>query len=84
MDLSKRSPNTEGEGEASENLTHFQTEEKLELYEPDKSEQERSNLALERRRNKKKKYKHGKDTEKSHEDEKMEEENTARRAQQTQ
>ncbi|XP_058632825.1 trichohyalin-like [Onychostoma macrolepis] len=33
VDLSNLSQNTEVEGEASEDLTHFQTEEKLELYE---------------------------------------------------
>ncbi len=75
VDLSKLSQNTEGEGEASENLTHFQTEEKLELYEPDKSEQERSNLALEEEEQEEE-VQTQEDTEKSHEDEKMEEENT--------
>ncbi len=75
VDLSKLSQNTEGEGEASENLTHFQTEEKLELYEPDKSEQEQSNLALEEEEQEEE-VQTQEDTEKSHEDEKMEEENT--------
>ncbi|XP_016356540.1 uncharacterized protein LOC107699718 isoform X2 [Sinocyclocheilus anshuiensis] len=75
VDLSKRSQNTEAEGEASEDLTHFQTEEKLELYEPDTSEQELSNLALEEEEQQEE-VQTQEDTEKTPEEEKMEEENT--------
>ncbi len=42
VDLSKLSQNTEGEGEASEDLTHFQTEEKLEQDKPEILEEEAS------------------------------------------
>ncbi|XP_059406118.1 midasin AAA ATPase-domain containing protein [Carassius carassius] len=73
VDLSKHSQNT-GEVEASEDLTHFQTEEKLELYEPDKSEQELSNLALEDEEQEE--VQTQQDAEKTPEEEKMEEENT--------
>ncbi|XP_016383448.1 A-kinase anchor protein 9-like isoform X2 [Sinocyclocheilus rhinocerous] len=75
VDLSRLSQNTEREGEASEDLTHFQTEEKLELYEPDTSEQELSNLALEEEEQQEE-VQTQEDTEKTPEEEKMEEENT--------
>uniref|UniRef100_A0A9J8BU02 Uncharacterized protein n=1 Tax=Cyprinus carpio carpio TaxID=630221 RepID=A0A9J8BU02_CYPCA len=74
VDLSKLSQNTEGEVEASEDLTHFQMEEKLELYDLDKSEQEPSNLALEEEEQEE--VQTQEDTEKTPEEEKMEEENT--------
>ncbi|XP_016130818.1 titin-like isoform X2 [Sinocyclocheilus grahami] len=75
VDLSKLSQNTEGEGEASGRVTHFQTEEKLDLYEPDTSEQELSNLALEEEEQQEE-VQTQEDTEKTPEEEKMEEENT--------
>uniref|UniRef100_A0A8C1ZFP3 Uncharacterized protein n=1 Tax=Cyprinus carpio TaxID=7962 RepID=A0A8C1ZFP3_CYPCA len=74
VDLSKLSQNTEGEVEASEDLTHFQMEEKLELYELDKSEQEPSNLTLEEEEQEE--VQTQEETEKTPEEEKMEEENT--------
>ncbi|XP_026067897.1 uncharacterized protein LOC113049611 [Carassius auratus] len=74
VDLSKHSQNTEGEVEASEDLTHFQMEEKLELYESDKSGQELSNLALEEQEQQE--VQTQQDAENTPEEERMEEENT--------
>ncbi|KAL0192847.1 hypothetical protein M9458_011143, partial [Cirrhinus mrigala] len=67
VDLNKLSQNTEGEGETSEDLTHSQTEEKLELDEPD--------LASEEKEQQEELQTH-EDTEKSPDEEKMQEENS--------
>ncbi|XP_050966054.1 LOW QUALITY PROTEIN: trichohyalin-like [Labeo rohita] len=75
VDLNKLSQNTEGEGETSEDLTHSQMEEKLELNEPDKTEQELSHLASEEEEQQEELQTH-EDTEKSPEEEKMQEENS--------
>ncbi|XP_043096027.1 silent chromatin protein ESC1-like [Puntigrus tetrazona] len=74
VDFSKLSQNTERQGEASEELRQFQMEEKWELYEPDKSEQELSNLTLEKEKQEEVQTQEG--TEKTPEEEKTEEENT--------
>ncbi|KAK2911718.1 hypothetical protein Q8A67_003851 [Cirrhinus molitorella] len=75
VDLNKLSQNTETEGDTSEDLTHSQMEEKLELDGPDKNEQELTNLESEDEEQQE--LQTEEDTEKCPEEEKKQEENTA-------